>query len=194
MKRREALKLIGIGGATASAITAQDARHMAQTQPSTDQSTKSPDVSKRVVNERKYFSQHEYDVISRFADLIIPKDSTPGALEAGVPAYVDLQTSEMPDVQVTISGGIQWIDRHCDEQFGSLFLNCSEVQQRQVLDRLVGAEDSSQELRAARVFFSRIRELVCDGFYSSKFGFSELGYKGNTATVWRGCTHPEHGL
>ena len=192
MKRREALKFISIGGAAATFSKAQDAGHASHTQDSA-QAARSAGAASSDPYRPKYFSQHEYAVISRLADLIIPRDTTPGALDAGVPEYIDLQTSEMPAVQILLSGGVQWLDHYCGEQFGKGFVHCSEVHQKQVLDRVATLKDLSRDLQAGRRFFVQVRELTCDGFYSSKFGFRELGYKGNTAVIWKGCTHPEHG-
>src|SRR5262249_3448716 len=116
----------------------------------------------------KYFSEHEFAVVSRLADLIIPHGASPGALDAGVPRYIDLQVARMPDAQTQLSGGVQWIDRYTTEQFGQDFLGCSAAQQTRVLDKLAFAETVPPELKAARSFFVLIRSLTCDGFYSSK--------------------------
>ena len=194
MKRRDALKLIVIGSATASVAEAggvlqavripEHPAHVAEGSSSAAVAGYTP----------KYFSQHEFAVVSRLADLIIPRDSSPGALDAHVPEYIDLQVAEMPDAQTQMSGGVQWLNRYCFEQFGKEFLECSTTQQSQVLDKLAYAKDVPPELEAARSFFVLARGLTCDGFYSSKIGFEELGYRGNTyVTQWRGCTHPEHG-
>ncbi|HVH72786.1 MAG TPA: gluconate 2-dehydrogenase subunit 3 family protein, partial [Candidatus Dormibacteraeota bacterium] len=153
----------------------------------------SPSLTSGASFTPKYFSRHEFAVISRLADLIIPRDTGPGALDARAPEYIDLQISEMPDAQTQVSGGVQWLDRYCNEQFGNAFLDCSQAQQTQVLDQLADGNTIPPGLASARSFFVLVRGLTCDGFYSSKLGFEELGYKGNTAAEWRGCTHPEHG-
>jgi len=192
VKRRDALKAIVIGGATASGGDLRAALPVVQ--PHATQSSGAPDKATPTAFAPIYFSQHEFAVISRLADLIIPRDSTPGALDARVPEYIDLQVSKMPDAQTQISGGVQWLDRYCSEQFGKDFLGCSPAQATQVLDKLAFADRIPRELEQARSFFVLVRGLTCDGFYSNKLGFQELGYKGNTfVTEWRGCTHPEHG-
>jgi hypothetical protein len=118
---------------------------------------------------------------------------TQGALDARAPEYIDLQVSQMPEAQTRISG-VQWLDRYCSEQFSKDFLDCSPAQQTQVLDKLADAKTVPRELEPARSFFVLVRSLTCDGFYSSKLGFQEVGYRGNTFLMkWRGCTDPEHG-
>ncbi len=195
MKRRDAVKLITIAGAgAATAAPAQHTGHASKTtvDPASDTARKAQPGA-AAPSKPKHFSAHEYAVISRLADMIIPRDSTPGALDARVPEYIDLQVAEMPEAQVRLSGGIQWLDRSCDAEFGQPFLKCTAAQQKTVLDRLAFAKKLTPELRAARAFFVQVRDLTCDGFYSSKLGFAEVGYKGNTfETKFIGCTHPEH--
>lgn len=113
-----------------------------------------------------HFSKHEFAVISRLADLIIPHDTTPGALDARVPEYIDFQVSKMSDVQTQMSGGVQWLGRYCSEQFGRDFLECSPAQQTQVPDKLANRKRVPPELEQARSFFVLVRSLTCDGFYS----------------------------
>lgn len=193
MKRRDALKTIVIGSATASIGNARGVLGAVRSEHAAHASEASG-TDAAVAFTPNYFSRHEFAVISRLADLIIPRDTSPGALDARVPEYIDLQISKMPDVQTQMSGGVQWLGRYCSQQFGKDFLECSPAEQTQVLDRLAYAKAVPPELDQPRSFFVLVRGLTCDGFYSSKIGFQEVGYKGNTfVTEWRGCTHPEHG-
>lgn len=186
MKRRDAVKLITITG-VAGVANAQHGDH--KPTRSAERGTRNAGAYKP-----KYFSAREFEVITRLADLIIPRDSTPGALDAKAHEYIDLQVSHMPEAQVTISGGVQWLDRYCAAKFGQPFVKCSAAQQKQVLDGLAYKDRLTPELRPGRGFFVLVRSLTCDGFYSSKLGFAEVGYKGNQfVTEFKGCTHPEHG-
>jgi len=191
LKRREALKAIVIGGATATVGGAGKVLGAAQLPE--DPARVSDSSAAPTAFTPKYFSDHEFAVISRLADLIIPRDTGPGALDARTPEYIDLQISEMPAAQTQVSGGVQWLDRYSNERFGKAFLDCSEVQQTEILDQLADGKTVPPELASARSFFVLVRALTCDGFYSSKLGFEDLGYKGNTAVEWHGCTHSEHG-
>jgi gluconate 2-dehydrogenase subunit 3-like protein len=194
VKRREALKAIVVASASAGVAEAQGILRVVRSPKHSAHVSEAFGTTPTAAFTPKYFSQHEFAVISRLADLIIPRDTTPGALDAHVPEYIDLQVSKMPDAQTQISGGVQWLVRYCSEQFGKDFLECSPSQQTQVLDKLARSKAVPPELEAARSFFVLVRGLTCDGFYSSKLGFQELGYEGNTfVTQWHGCTHPEHG-
>ena len=41
-------------------------------------------------------------------------------------------------------------------------------------------------MKAGVSFFSLIRNLTITGFYTSKIGIEDIGYKGNTPTEWNG--------
>ena len=191
LKRREALKAIVIGGATATVGGAGNVLRRAHLPEATAKADVSASSTAAAFTP-KYFSEHEFAVISRLTDLIIPRDTGPGALDARTPEYIDLQISEMPAAQTQVSGGVQWLDRYSNERFGTAFLDCGQAQQTEILDQLADAKAVPAELTSARSFFVLVRALTCDGFYSSKLGFEDLGYKGNTAAAWHGCTHPEH--
>src|SRR5690348_10653421 len=104
VKRREALKILTIGGIGPTIMIAQAGDPPVHAHHVLNESA--PTNAKTGVYKPTYFSESEYQVITRLADLIIPHDTTPGALAAGVPEYIDRQTAEMPDMQVKLSGGI----------------------------------------------------------------------------------------
>ncbi len=192
MKRRQALTLIAITG-TSAVASAQDPVRPDQPAPHTSHSSATGPKLQGDVKVPTHLNKHEFGVISRVADLTIPRDSTPGALDARVPEYIDRQLAHMPAMQTQISGGIQWLDHYCMERFGEDFQACAERDQIAVLDALSDGKNVPPAMGPGRAFFVQVRELTCDGFYSSKLGFQEVGFKGNSAvSVWTGCTHPEH--
>ncbi len=151
----------------------------------------------------KFFTAPELATVSRLADLIIPKTDTPGAVEAGVPQYIDFVVSANTEHQKRCREGIAWIDQHAKKNFSKPFLQLSEAQQIQLLRPLSEAADRAPETIATAdpdrirstgaAFFRVIKNLTADGYYTSQAGLvQELGYKGNTALpAFPECTH-EH--
>jgi gluconate 2-dehydrogenase gamma chain len=139
----------------------------------------------------KYFSAHEYATLLLLCDTIIPKDEkSGGAVEAGAPEFIDLLTSENKDYQLEFGGGLMWLDNFCLDRFEKTFLDATPDQRKEVLDLIAYRKNALADpsLSQGVAFFSRLRNMTCDGFYSSKIGIADLEYIGNTAlAVWPGC-------
>src|SRR5262245_27301450 len=139
--------------------------------------------------EPKFFTAHEYAMVVALADWIIPKDERSGsASEAGVPQFMDFTMVDQPQRQTAMRGGLAWIDYWCETRFDKDFLNCSEVQQRQLLDAIAFPARVEPELAHGAVFFSSFRDLTASGFWSSRMGVADLQYLGNRFVAeWNGC-------
>ena len=90
ISRRTALKIIGVGVGVASApnVLAQ------QPHPHTGVEMVAP-VDAQAQSQPRFFTPAEMTSITLMSDLIIPADEqSPGAKDAGVPAFVDLMVSE----------------------------------------------------------------------------------------------------
>jgi gluconate 2-dehydrogenase gamma chain len=139
----------------------------------------------------KYFSAHEYATLLLLCDTIIPKDEkSGGAVEAGASEFIDLLTSENKDYQLEFGGGLMWLDNFCLDRFEKTFADANPDQRKEVLDLIAYRKNALADpsLSQGVAFFSRLRDMTCDGFYSSKIGIADLEYIGNTAlAVWPGC-------
>jgi gluconate 2-dehydrogenase gamma chain len=130
----------------------------------------------------KYFNPHEYATLRALCQTIIPSDDRwGGALEAGAPEFIDLLTSENEEYQRRLGGGIMWLDAACQRRFGNVYGDCSPAEQKEILDliayRANGESDAS--LAPGIGFFSFLRDLTADGYFTSKIGIEYLGYMGN---------------
>jgi len=132
----------------------------------------------------KYFSSHQYEMLTTLCDIIIPKDEkSGGAVEAGAPEFIDLLTSENEEYQLALGGGLQWLDSFCSDRYSNVFLDCTPEQRKEVLDLIAFHKNAKQDLSLSQgvAFFAFLRRLTCDGFYTSKIGIADLEYIGNTA-------------
>jgi gluconate 2-dehydrogenase gamma chain len=180
--RREALKIIGAIGTTcafpfsAGELYGQQAN---QTAPSAHPG---------------FFSPEEFSTVSKIADIIIPETDTPGAVGAGVPAYLDYVVSRSPRFQKVYRSGLRWLEQEAKKRYGDRFVALSEEQQIALLTPLAEAVDR-KPLKPARRrgvapiqsgnvgedFFRAVKSMTADGYYTSKIGLvDELGYQGNT--------------
>ena len=139
----------------------------------------------------KFFSGHHYQTLCLLCEAIIPKDEVSGgAVEAGAPEFIDLLTSENEEYQMVLGGGLMWLDNFCTDRYEHDFLGCTPSQQMEVLDLIAYRKNAKTNpaLSQGVAFFVKLRNMTCDGFYTSKIGIEDLKYIGNTALAeFPGC-------
>jgi gluconate 2-dehydrogenase subunit 3-like protein len=139
----------------------------------------------------KYFPAHQYQTLRVLCDSIIPKDEVSGgAVEAGAPEFIDLLSSENEEYQETLGGGLMWLDDFCADRYQRTFLECTPEHQKEALNLIAYRKNAQQDpaLRQGIAFFSKLRLMTCDGFYTAKIGIEDLKYIGNTALAsFPGC-------
>jgi gluconate 2-dehydrogenase gamma chain len=131
----------------------------------------------------KFFSEHQYKMLQTLCQAIIPPDGkSGGAIEAGAPEFIDLLTSENSDYQLRLGGGMMWLDGICGDRYGKTFLDCGVDQQKQVLDLIAYRKNAKTDpsLSQGIEFFSFLRSLTADGYFTSEIGIKDLGYIGNS--------------
>lgn len=139
----------------------------------------------------KFFDPAAYKTLQSLCETILPMDAdAAGALEAGAPEFIDLLTSENAEYQSTLGGGLKWLESTCTTRYGKTYVECPPEQQKQMLDLIAYRKNAEQDatLIPAIEFFSLLRKMTADGFFTSKIGIKYLGYKGNTyLTQFPGC-------
>jgi gluconate 2-dehydrogenase gamma chain len=131
----------------------------------------------------KFFSAHFYKTLQSLCQTIIPPDEqSKGAIEAGTPEFIDLITSENKEYQVSLGGGLMWLDNTCIDRYGSTYLDCTPQQQTEILDLIAYRKNTKKDpsLGQGVEFFGFLRKLTADGFFTSEIGIEYLGYIGNT--------------
>lgn len=136
-----------------------------------------------------YFSEADWETISKLTDLIIPRTETPGATDAGVPHWIDRKVGATPELQAKFKDGLAYLAEQAHTVNGSSFAALTEQQQNAILQGLSTDADTAKS-----GFFKTVKDLTIDGYYSSEQGLvKELEFKGNTFRPdFPGCTHPEH--
>jgi gluconate 2-dehydrogenase gamma chain len=139
----------------------------------------------------KYFTSKRYETLTSLCDTIIPKDEkSGGAVEAGAPEFIDLLTSENEEFQGRLGGGLMWLDSYCIDHYGQSYMECTPEQRKEVVDLIAYRKNAkvTPELHQGVAFFAFLRDMTCDGFYTSKIGIEDLQYIGNvTRSEWPGC-------
>ncbi len=136
--RRHAIKLLGTVGLTCAFPFAGDELYgqhvhvtLAQT-PATGPYTPA------------FFDAAEYATLSSLANAIIPATTTPGAVAAGVPEYIDRVVSLNAEHQPLARAGLAWLERQSQTKFSRAFTALDEAQQVELLQPLSDAVDRQQ--------------------------------------------------
>jgi hypothetical protein len=128
------------------------------------------------------------DTLRTLCEFIIP-----GAAEAGVPEFIQLLCSENAEYKRQISGGLLWLDARCRDRYGKQFLACAEAEQKELLDLIAWRENGQKDptLTQAINFFTFLRDLTLDGYFTSRQGIAYLDFRGNSALAeFPGCPPP----
>src|SRR6266550_4654396 len=188
ISRRDILKSLGMGFAATSVLrvvpahAAEYAHHMiAAEKAATPAKGYTP----------KFFRPHDYKTLQTLCQTIFPADAdSGGAIEAGAPEFIDLLTSENQDYQRILGGGSMWLDNTCSDRYGKAYLDCSPEQQKEILDKIAYRKNATSDATLSQgvEFFSFLRNMTADGFFTSEIGIKYIGYIGSTyLTEFPGC-------
>ncbi|MGB4770476.1 MAG: gluconate 2-dehydrogenase subunit 3 family protein [Chitinophagaceae bacterium] len=201
MDRRQSLKALAVG--TVSTALILDACKTADKkatdnggeQPKINEGGGSPGLDRqpeeiahyKEVTSKTFFTEHEMATIAVLADIIIPKDEVSGsATDAKVPEFIEFIVKDMPSHQVPMRGGLRWLDLQSSKMFGKAFKDCSAEDQIKLVDEIAYPNKAKKEMAQGVAFFSLMRNLTASGFYTTKIGVDDIGYKGNTPNQWKG--------
>jgi hypothetical protein len=177
VSRRELLRAIGaslaLGAGGAEMLSAQDAAHVHHA--ATNEKAKGE-------YKPKCFKPHEYATLRRLAELIVPPDEhSKGALEAGAPEFIDLLASSNDELAAIYTGGMAWLDDQMKHRYQAVFTAAKPAEQTAMLDLIAYRKNETEhpELGPGIRFFTWVRNMVVDAYYTSKVGMDDLGFQGN---------------
>ncbi len=196
MDRRKSLQTMILGGAAAStglvfnscktetideAVAESSAKYFGRT----------PEELERIekLNAEELFNAHEIETIAALSVVILPpKEPHGGPLEAGVPELVEFMGKDIPTMAPTLLGGLMWLDHKSNTEYGVEFKSATLEQKKQICDEICWHDTKiSMDKQALEIqFFYMMRGLTLTGYYTSKVGIADLGYKGNQPNVWDG--------
>ncbi len=125
----------------------------------------------------KFFSSEEAAMIEAISEHILPRTDTPGAIDVGVPAFIDRMLADFhgDEERASVRAGLARANADASAEHGRNFASLSSSQQvalLQVYDReafaqrQAGSDDTH--------FFHRLKELTTVGFFTSETGASKV--------------------
>lgn len=178
MNRREFLECAAIlvsGSAANSscfALSAEQSAYLAA----------SPDY---ISQEVSLFSASQHRTIAAMSEIIIPTTDTPGAIEAGVPRFIELMVADWMNEQERrgFMFGLEAMEKATCEDFSTAFYELHSQQQLSILEQMERAAMDSPWYQPGNVrrafisdapFICMVKELTIWGFFTSKIGASEV--------------------
>ena len=192
MQRRNALKLLF--SAAALPILGRDLFAFGQ-QAHSDMppSTSAPSA-------RLLFNPHQDATVTAIAEAIIPQTETPGAKATRVNEFIDLILAEWVEDsdRKLFLDGLANVDLRCQSLFAKNFIDCSPLQQTDILTDLDAEAAQAREKRGeviigrgeyagAAHFFEIMKRLTLLGYYTSEPGARQELHWNNHFSTYEGC-------
>ena len=117
---------------------------------------------------KPFLNTRQQNLIASIAELIIPRTETSGAIDAGVPHFIELMLSDWytTEERQPFVDGLASLEQYAAEHHDTGFLNLANAQQIEILQSMEETE-----------FFNLAKELTVLGYYTSEVGVeAELFY------------------
>jgi len=175
ISRRDALRRLALAFTATGLIdrvAAEEVHHMTSQAAAAAGGTYSP----------KTFTAPQYRTLERLTDLIIPvENGAPGAVASGAPAWIDMIASENDELKASYAKGFAWLDGAMKGRGAADFVSATPAQQTELLDLIAYRRNASPELSPGIEFFTLVRRMTVDAFYTSEIGIKDVDYRGNSA-------------
>jgi gluconate 2-dehydrogenase gamma chain len=144
----------------------------------------------------QFFTPAEFATVDQLSEIIIPKDESPGAHDAGVAEFIDFMVANDPTLQWPFRYGLDWLNARAAALHGSVFTALALDQQTALLRTLARRDIAAPADADGRTFFALMRQYTVMGYYTSRIGLEALNYPGlKFYSESPACPHtndPEH--
>ncbi|HUB05759.1 MAG TPA: gluconate 2-dehydrogenase subunit 3 family protein [Myxococcales bacterium] len=128
-------------------------------------------IAKTLTSSHQTFTDAEYEVMSAAVERILPRDQDPGAIDVGVPVYIDrmLTSPELHEMHDVVLGGLAALEKRAEVSYHKRFPELAPEEQDKLLAEFRSAPDGS----GRQHFFDMLFSLTMEGF------FGDPSYGGN---------------
>lgn len=138
-----------------------------------------------------FFTEDQARVMSALAETIIPKTDTPGAIEAGVPGFIDkiLKDCYKKEDQDRFITGLAEFDAACAKTHSDSFINLDAEKQLEFAkaQNEAAINVTKEDPSAPRPFFLMAKELTLLGFFTSEPGATQVLQYVAVPGAYKGC-------
>jgi hypothetical protein len=147
-----------------------------------------------------FFDEDQGRLVSAIAETILPRTTTPGAIDAGVPGFIDdmLATVYSSGQQTNFKNGLAEFAKEAKSDLGDNFVDVSPEQQlafikKKNTEALQGGGGSQSEgwwaagMANSKPFFLEMKELTVLGFFTSEAGATMVLQYKQVPGPFKGC-------
>lgn len=133
-------------------------------------------------------SKEQADLVSALSETILPAGDLPGAIDVGVPGFIDKMVDEVYDdeQEKMFMEGINQFDLNCKDQTGKSFIDLTPEQQFDYAS-IVNKEAIDSEMVEGPQFFLIFKELTMVGFFTSEAGATQVLRYEQVPGYYDGC-------
>ncbi len=137
-----------------------------------------------------FFTEDQARLVTRLADIILPKTDSPGATELGVPKFIeDIVSRVMEDKdREAFMSGLNEFEQESERQAGRKFNDLDEDEQLSFVTSqhvlIEGKKDLEEE---DRPFIWKIKELIIAGYCTTEGGMTKILQYVAIPTEYKAC-------
>ena len=117
---------------------------------------------------------HEQKGLQHYVDLLIPDDTSPGALKLGVDQGIISKTQDDADYRKILRQGLFRIDSIAEDMFGRPFFQLKNDQ----ASRIISLSEEAKRYSAEHRLFEQLREDSFGDYYAMPESWRSLCYSG----------------
>jgi len=132
-----------------------------------------------------YFTPAQRKIVAAMAEVVIPRTDTPGAIDAGVPKFIELMVARWlrDDERALFNAGLLDIETRIPQEMGKPFDQLAAAEQLRVMEALEDAAsehpwydfaNTQREYISDAPFICQFKELTVWGFFTSEQGGSQV--------------------
>ena len=147
-----------------------------------------------------FFSKEQAVLVSELSEIILPKTTTPGAKDAGVPGFIDSLLGEVysQEDRNKFINGLSEFDAEAEKTYGNKFVDCDHEEQISLFKKhhdeaiTKSAGDGptgwwNSGAGADKPFVMKIKELTILGFFTSELGATKVLQYNQVPGPFQGC-------
>lgn len=138
-----------------------------------------------IATEVDYLTPAQRKIIAAMAEIVIPRTGTPGAIDAGVPRFIELLAADWfnDEERAIFAAGLADMETRIPDEYGLPFDQLDAATQLEIMEEMEDrASDSpwydfanvQREFISDAPFICQVKELTIYGFFTSEVGSKQV--------------------